>query len=72
MVTVVCSSCSVREIPNVIDHLPMGIVELLWYASVICVMRERLCVAMDAVSVAPWTASCSQSIGCMYTHVWSR
>ena len=28
MVIVVCSSCSVRGIPNVIDHLSMGIVEL--------------------------------------------
>ena len=56
MVIVVCSSCSVRRIQNVIDHSSMGIVELLWYASLICVLRESLCVALEAVSVAPWTA----------------
>ena len=52
MVIVVCSSCSVRGIPNVIDHLLTGIVEFLWYASVICVMRESLCVALVALRVA--------------------
>ena len=55
MVAMVCSSCSVRGSPNMIYHLLTGIVELLWYASVICVMRESLCVALEAVSVAPWT-----------------
>ena len=38
------------------DHLLTGIVELLWYACLICVMRESLCVALEAVSVAPWMA----------------
>ena len=52
MVAVVCSSCSVRRIPNVIIHLSTRIVELLWYASLMCVLREILCVALEAVSVA--------------------
>ena len=53
IVMVVCSSCRVRGIPNVIDNLSMGIVEPFWYASVICVVRESQCVALEAVSVAP-------------------
>ena len=36
-----------------INHLSMGIVELLWYASIIFVMWESQCVALEAVSVAP-------------------
>ena len=56
MVAVVCSSCSVRAIPNVMNHLLTRSVELLWYAFLICVMRESLCLALEAVSVAPWTA----------------
>ena len=39
-----------------IDHLSMGMLELLWYVSVICVMRENLPVALGAASVVPWTA----------------
>ena len=69
MLAVVCSGCSVRGIPNVMDHLSTGIVELLWYASLICVLRESLCVALEAVSVAPWTALL-QSIHWLY--VYSR
>ena len=57
MVAVDCSSCSVRGIPNVMDNSSTGIVVLLWYASLICVLRESLCVALETVSVAPWTAS---------------
>ena len=56
MVMVVCSSCRLRGIPKVKDNLSMGIVELLWYASVICVMRERQCVSLETMSVALWTA----------------
>ena len=56
MVILVCSNCSGRGIPNVMDHLLTGIVELLCYASLICVLRESLCVALEAESVAPWTA----------------
>ena len=56
MVMVVCSSCSVWGILNVIDHSSMEIVQLLWYPSLICVTRESQCVALGAVSVAPWTA----------------
>ena len=55
MMTVVCSSFRVREIPNVIDNFSMRIVKLLWYASVICVMWESQCVALEAVNVATWT-----------------
>ena len=56
MVAVACSSCHVRGVPNVMDHLSTGIVELLWYAYVICVTKESLCVALEAVSVFLWTA----------------
>ena len=67
MVAVVCSSCSVRGIPNVIDHSLMGITEVLWYASLICDMRESMCVALKAVSVVPWTALL-QSVHWLYVY----
>ena len=54
MGVVVCSSCRVRGIPNGKENLSMGIVVLLWSASVICVMREGQCVAPVDLSVAPW------------------
>ena len=41
MVMMVCSNCSARRIPNVIDNLSMEILELFQFASVICIMRER-------------------------------
>ena len=55
MVMVVFSSCRISGIPSVIDNLLIGIVVLYWYASVIFVMRESQCAALEAVSVAPWT-----------------
>ena len=67
MVAVVCSSCSVRGFPNVMDHLSTGILELLWYASLICVLRESLYVVLEALSVAPWTVS-SWSIHWLYVY----
>ena len=42
IVLVVCSSCRVRGIPNVIDNMSMGIVKQLLYASMICM---ELCTA---------------------------
>ena len=72
MVAVVCSSCSVRAIPYVIVHSLMGIAELLWYAFLICVMKESLCLALEALSVAPWTASL-RSVHWLYVYshgVW--
>ena len=50
---VVCSSCRVRGFPNVIDILSIGVMELLWNASVIFGIRVSLCVAIEAVSVGP-------------------
>ena len=35
-----------------IEHLSEKIVEQLWYASVLCVMKERHHVALEAMSVA--------------------
>ena len=55
MVIVVCPNCSVRGILNVMDHLSMGIVELLLYDFLICVLRDCLCVSLEAMSVALWT-----------------
>ena len=37
-----------------IDNLSMAIVELMWYASMICVMGDSLCVALEVVNVALW------------------
>ena len=56
MVAVVCSSCSLRGIPNFMDLLSTGIVGLFWYASFICVFRESLCVALEDLRVALRTA----------------
>ena len=67
IVMVVCSNCRVRGTPTVIGNLSIGIVEQLWYASVIWVMRERQPVALEAVSVAPWTALL-QSIHSLYVY----
>ena len=67
MLLVVCSGGRVREIPYVMNNSSMGIVELLWYASMICVKRESQCVALEAVRVALWTALL-QSIHWLYVY----
>ena len=53
MILVVCSNWRVRGMPNVNDSSSIGVEELLLYASVICVMRESLCVALADKWVAP-------------------
>ena len=55
MMLVFCSNWSVRGIPNVKDSSSIGMEELLLQASVICVMRDNLCMAWEAEWVAPWT-----------------
>ena len=54
------------------DHLWTEIVELLLHTSLICVLRKSLCVALKALTVAPWMASL-QPINWLYVYshrVW--
>ena len=67
MILVVCSNRRVRRIPNVNDSSSIGVEELLMKASVICVMRESLCVALADEWDTHEQKCYGQSIGCNYT-----
>ena len=49
------------------DNLVAGIVELLWYASILCVMRECMSLALRLLDWLLGQRCYVPSIGCMCT-----